>query len=140
MRLPRFRLRTLMVLVAVAAVPMTAATMLDRRAARFRELARFHRREARAFGVSDLDWFLLVTVPQGASTTWWQELYDSEADYALVISAARYTAREYDVSYRYEEAAKRPWAAPVADEYPVPRPPVAETRTVLAKALIRVRP
>jgi len=98
MRLPRLRIRTLMLIVFVSAMPMASVAMLNRRAQRFEELAALHGREAGVFGVSDLEWFLLLTPAQGDSRPLWQQAGDSEADWELLQSAAAYQGYHSEVS------------------------------------------
>ena len=138
MRLATFRLRSLMVLVAVSTAPMLAFEQLQRRGRRFERLSAQHRAQAAVFGVSDLEWFLLLQTPQGAGADRWRRYYDSDADHELVDAAAHHSAFQYEASVAYEEAAKRPWTAPSLPRTAPPMPPFARTKAVIAKALERL--
>ncbi len=65
MRIPRFRIRTMMIAVAVAAAFSAGAATIQRRSVRFQELSVLHQMEAAKSLLSDLEVYLLQTAPQG---------------------------------------------------------------------------
>ena len=113
MRLPRFRLRTLLVAVAVAAAAMEAVLMLQRAAAyrrlaeRYAERERMHRDSA-ALATAEAEDLAERGSADGASL--WRDRADDNAAKA---------ARSAELSRKYRRAAARPWL-PVAPDPPPP--------------------
>ena len=133
--MPTFRIRTLMLIVVVVALPMAAVVSYQQRVQRFVALADFHRAETEIFGVSDLGWFLLLTPAQNAPPDWMERNLVKE-DVAAIKSALQYVTYHWDMSGKYEEAAKHPWAALVADPPAPPNPSVGSTRAAIARACV----
>lgn len=106
MRIPRFRLKTLMIAVAVVAA-------LLGRWVNFRSRAESHRQERRKILVSDLEFYLACTAAQG----------DAEYRHLPARAAARplmdfvnYHETMFD---KYAQAFRQPWL-PVASDPPAP--------------------
>ena len=109
----RFRVRTLLILVAVAAVPVA----LMGRAARFGERARGHERQRRSVFPGDLDVYLVMQAVQGE----WHP--NPETPIRKVEGPIRaFVAYHLEMESKYERASRAPWW-PVEADPPAPEKP-----------------
>ena len=106
MRRIRFRLRTLMIVVALLAVFLSRWVNL-------RERIAYHRQELSKVLVSDLEIYLMLTPVQGVP----DEVLQPQRDAVKPICELRYY--HYDMVEKYEAAFRRPWL-PVPPDPPAP--------------------
>lgn len=107
-RPPRLRLRSLMIVVAVVALPLATWTRIEARREQFRRTAAFHRDEI-VGGISIRGNGRLSIFPVAAKVEY-QILSQTQVDLDMW---------HLELSEKYEQAAERPWL-PVA---PDPDPP-----------------
>ena len=115
MRFLRFRLRTLMTLVAIVAMPLG-------RSVHFSNLARDHARERTGLISGDLDFYLLMAPdPRGAPMH-----PDSGLPIAKVVVPIRaFIAYHLELEQKYDSAARHPWLPVAPDPSPPPKPSMA---------------
>jgi hypothetical protein len=126
MRFLRFRLRTLLILVAIVA-------MLLGRSVHFSNLARHHAREMTKLTSGDLDFHLLMTPdPRGFPMH-----PDSGMPIAKVVVPIRaFVAYHWELKEKYESASRQPWLPVAPDPVQPPEPSKAQMelyRTLLKK-------
>jgi len=116
MRLPKFRLRTLMIAVAVVAA-------LLGRWVNFRNRAHYHRQERERVLVSDLEFYLACTAAQGDP--------ESRPERARAAAGPLIDFTNYHdaMSEKYDEAFRRPWLL-VLNDPPAPPLPSDEYQKV----------
>ncbi len=113
MRFLRFRLRTLMVLVAVVAI-------LLGRSVHFSNLAHHHARERRGLiGSSDLEVYLVM---QPASRGWPGHPESGHPIVKVEVPIRAFVAHHLELEAKYDSASRYPWF-PVAPDPPEPPKP-----------------
>lgn len=116
MRAPRFRVGTLMILVALTAIPLAGAANLQRCARRFHERAEWHREQRSCFPpLTDLEVYLILAQPQGGP----------RPSGPVVEGLTRFIEHHNQMTEKYERAAVRPWLMVEADP-PLPARPSAD--------------
>ena len=112
MRFPRFRLRTLMTLVAIVA-------MLLGRSVHFSNLARHHARERTRLISGDLDLYLVMAPdPRGGPMH-----PDSGLPIARVVVPIRaFVSYHLELEKKYDSASRYPWLPVAADPPSPPKP------------------
>ena len=113
MRPVRFRVRTLLIMVVVVAVP---AALMGRRA-RFGERAKGHESERRSVLPGDLEVYLVMQAIQG-------ELHpDPKTPFRRAARPIqRFVTYHLEMESKYEQAARAPWW-PVEADPPAPEKP-----------------
>lgn len=113
MRAPRFRIGTLMLVIAVVALPMAVAATLQRRSRLFQEMAAQHQQAVvnlqKEADISDLEVYLFTTPAQG----------DPRPPDELAVRFTEFIGYHYGMTAKYEHAALRPWR-PVETDTPCP--------------------
>jgi hypothetical protein len=125
MRLPRFRIRTLMIAVAVVGVTL-ASGRFAQIGGRFRRIAAAHRRNQSALARQAHEfekqahwatWDAVAQFPLSVPDRPWSELASDSRNEAWHLR--RVSAREGQLAAKYERAARRPWL-PVLPDPPEP--------------------
>lgn len=122
MRVPQFRTGTLMIVIALTALPMAGTAALQRRSRLFHQRAAWHQEQKHSLPLSDLEMYLFITPvklppnPSPATLKADQERLD------IGESLLKFEEHHDLMTAKYEQAAVRPWLLVEADRPPPSRP------------------
>ena len=120
--MPRIRVRTLMIAVAMVALIFGRSAYLGNR-------ERDHRREAATIKLGDLELYLLLTAPGPGG------LMHPDSGHPIVPASApirSFIRYHHEMARKYAQAARQPWLPVAADPPAPPRPSEAKVKRYFA--------